>query len=328
VARRLPESDAFVGVAGQCRRSLGVAREQGAATVVDALNPHIEHFAGFDELECRRFGIRPSVHPRLRRRFELEYAAADVIRVESDFSRRTFLDRGFDPDRVAAIPPPIDVARFPASDLGGEVFRVCFVGLFQPWKGFHYLVEAFRRLALPDSELLMWGGAGSRAVARYLSRQAGGNPTIRLASGDLGQVGYEHAYGGASVLVHPSLADGWAYVVSEAMASGVPVIVSEWTGAAEMIVDGENGYVVPPRDVDAISDRLAHLAARPDLLREMGAAARRTAGTLSMEAFRGRLTGLLDHILRGRSTPADHAQAGVASWAGESATSRPSTEAH
>jgi glycosyltransferase involved in cell wall biosynthesis len=64
--------------------------------------------------------------------------------------------------------------------------------------------------------------------------------------------------------------------VAEAMASGLAVITTPATGASELIVDGKNGYVVAPRDPEAIRDRLAHLAAHPALLRAMGAAARET----------------------------------------------------
>ena len=60
------------------------------------------------------------------------------------------------------------------------------------------------------------------------------------------------------------------------MASGLPVIVTRNTGAADLIQDGKNGYVVPAGDPDAIRDRLAHLAAHPALLREIGCAARET----------------------------------------------------
>ena len=60
------------------------------------------------------------------------------------------------------------------------------------------------------------------------------------------------------------------------MASGIPVIVTRSTGAADLVVDGQNGYVVPPQDAEAIRDRLAHLAAHPALLRQMGQAARDT----------------------------------------------------
>ena len=87
---------------------------------------------------------------------------------------------------------------------------------------------------------------------------------------------YGEVYGKSTVLVHPSLSEGFGYVVAEAMASGIPVIVSRNAGAADLVVDGENGYVVPARDWEAIRDRLAHLASHPALVEKMGRAARAT----------------------------------------------------
>ncbi|PYS16327.1 MAG: hypothetical protein DMG15_02540 [Acidobacteria bacterium] len=124
----------------------------------------------------------------------------------------------------------------------------------------------------------------------YLAEQSRLDPRIVIRTArDIRSEGYENVYGKSSVLVHPSLGDGFAYVVTEAMASGIPVIVTQTTGAAELVIDGKNGYVVPPRDSEAILERLMHLANSPSLLREMGRAARQTMSGLNMDRFRGRL---------------------------------------
>ena len=85
-------------------------------------------------------------------------------------------------------------------------------------------------------------------------------------------------------------------VVAEAMASGIPAIVTHRTGASDLIVDGHNGYIVPPGDHDAIRDRLFHLAHRPGLLREMGRAARETARSMTFEKFRQRYVSCLEAL--------------------------------
>jgi glycosyltransferase involved in cell wall biosynthesis len=90
-----------------------------------------------------------------------------------------------------------------------------------------------------------------------------------------------------SVLVHPSLADGFSYAVAEAMACGLPVIVSDNTGAADLVEDGVQGYVVPTGDAHAIAERLHHLHSHPELLAQMGARARETIRrSLTLERFR------------------------------------------
>lgn len=286
VAARLVPADLFQGVAGQCAESLAAARSHGCRTVLDVLNTHIDDLASHVERECAKFHVRPFIHPRMRARILQEYGRADLIRVMSEHAQRTFLERGFSSDRLVIAPPPLDFDQFSPATFSAPTFRVIFVGLLEPWKGFHYLIEAFDFLKLPDSELVLWGSPGARPINQYLRAHIARNPAIRLCSGGVRQVGYDKVYSQASVLVHPSLSDGFGYVVAEAMASGLPVIVTRNTGAADLVRDGQNGYVIAPGDQDALRERLAHLARHPDLLPVMGRAARESARQLTFEAFR------------------------------------------
>jgi glycosyltransferase involved in cell wall biosynthesis len=276
VARNLPKAAIFQGVTGQCLRSLAAARVLGARTALDCVTTHIDDFISHQVRECARFGVRPP-HNALRRRSILrEYDAADLIRVMSGHARETFLERGFAESRVIVAPPPMDVRRFPVAHFRNPLFRISFVGLLEPWKGFHYLIEAFQRLSRPDLELVLWGSPGSRGVSKYLSREVGRDSRLRIMPVEVRQYGYDKVYGSSSVLVHPSMTDGFGYVVAEAMCSGIPAIVTRNTGAASLIADGYNGFVVPPGDAEAIHDRLEFLADHPVRAHEMGRAARAT----------------------------------------------------
>jgi len=296
VAKRINGARIFQGVTGQCLGSLKAARNKSCRTLLDVVTTHIDDFGAQQDRECLKFRVRPSIHPRQRQRMRLEYERADVIRVMSETARRTFLERGFSNKQVVVIPPPINLDEFPEADFAEPKFRVSYVGLIEPWKGFDYLIDAFNALNLPDSELVLWGGPGTRSVSRYLREQMVRNPRILVKPVEIRRRGYGEVYGKSSVLVHPSLADGFGYVVGEAMASGIPVIVTSSTGASDLIADGQNGYVVPPADSDAIRDRLAHLATHPALLRQMGHAARETARSMTFEKFRQRYTSSLDAL--------------------------------
>jgi glycosyltransferase involved in cell wall biosynthesis len=286
VADRISPTTIFQGVTGQCGESLKRAREKGCRTFLDVITMHIDDFGAHQDRECLKFQIRPSINRYHRERIRLEYERADLIRVMSDGARRTFLERGISPERIAVVRPPMDLADFPEAQFPGPKFRVIFVGLFEPWKGFHYLIEAFNALNLPESELILWGAPGARSINQYLQRHMARNRAISWKAVDVRRYGYAEVYGKASVLVHPSLSDGFGFVVAEAMASGIPVIVTRNTGAADLIVDGHNGYLVPAGDSDAIRDRLAQLAGHPALMREMGRAARATIGSLTFDQFR------------------------------------------
>jgi glycosyltransferase involved in cell wall biosynthesis len=297
VARALAPADVFQGATGQCLDSFQAARTFKARTVLDVVTLHIDYFGQQLDQECADFGIRPTLSRSMRHRILEEYRQADLIRVMSQVAKRTFLERGFKEERIVVATPPFPLDEFPEADFNQPVFRACFVGLIEPWKGFHYLIQAFNAADLPDSELVLWGGPGSRSVSSYLREQTARNPRIVVRPVEIRQVGYAGVYGTSSVLVHPSLSDGFAYVVGEAMACGIPVIVTSCSGAADLVQDGVNGYVIPPRDVSAIRDRLVQLAKDPGLVRKLGAAARQTIQSLTAERFRAALSGRIMELL-------------------------------
>src|SRR6202000_3417649 len=128
-----------------------------------------------------------------------------------------------------------------------DIFRVLFVGQIAVRKGVHLLAEAFKKANLPNSELVLVGAASKSKKALIDAMNVpnlqfmGPVPNARLAS----------VYSTASVFIMPSLEDGFGMVALEAMACGCPVIISSNAGAADLVNEGVNGYVVPAGDVDA-----------------------------------------------------------------------------
>lgn len=289
VAARLGPAEIVQAVSHGCAlATLRTARAAGARCVLDCISTHIDDYASNVGRAHAEFGLRRIPHPRLHQAALAEYAEADVIRVMSQHARETFLQHGHTDDNLVVVPPVVEVDKFPRARLDASRFRVVYVGRIEPGKGFQYLVDAYERLALSDAELELWGGSGFRSIARWLGARQRRIPSLAIRAFETHEVGYREAYGRASVLVHPSLTDGYAYVVAEAMACGIPVIVTDQTGAADLVEEDVNGYVVPARDANAIAERLQHLYDHPELLRTMGAAARRAAASLSREAFRAR----------------------------------------
>ncbi len=286
VARSLPRCDVFQGLTGQCLRSLRRARELGARTLLDVVTVHNDEGDLRVARECPAFGIRlrPNRSQGARRR--AEYAEADLIRVMSRHAQRTFLERGFSPDRVRVVHPPVEIEDFPVADFRHSRFRVTFIGRLEIGKAFHHAIEAFQQAALPDSELVLWGGSGSREVARYLRERVEGHPAIHVRPVPIRAAGMEEVFGRSHVVVHPSVADGFGYVVAEAMAAGVPVIASDTTGGSDWIEDGINGFVVPAGDIHALRERLQWCHAHASRLPAMGAAARATAARNNLDRFR------------------------------------------
>ena len=87
------------------------------------------------------------------------------------------------------------------------------------------------------------------------------------------------------VFLLPSLVEGLPQSLLEAMACGLPVVVSENTAGPEVVTDGSQGYVVPIHDPDSIAERLRELHDHPERRGKIGTEARRKAEELSGDAF-------------------------------------------
>lgn len=188
-----------------------------------------------------------------------EYARADLIYVGSEHARQSFLAEGVEAAKLERMFYPVD-ARFKPSSVAPHdgKFRVIYCGSLCVTKGVAVLIEAFRQLAMPNAELLLFGGCATRRMRVWIDRQRALDPRIRMAAGDP-LPGMQSA----DVCVHPSYQDGLGYSPLEALACGVPVIVSEDTGMKEYVRIGINGFVVPTGQWQPILERLEHLAKHP-----------------------------------------------------------------
>jgi glycosyltransferase involved in cell wall biosynthesis len=97
----------------------------------------------------------------------------------------------------------------------------------------------------------------------------------------------------ADVLVLPSRNDSYAMVVAEALASGLPVLISEMVGAKDLVTEGKTGWIVPVDDVAALAGRMSWCASHPEAVRAMGPDCRRAAEGATWPAYHRRLAELL-----------------------------------
>jgi 1,2-diacylglycerol 3-alpha-glucosyltransferase len=146
-----------------------------------------------------------------------------------------------------------------------------YVGRLVPQKGVFELLEAYAKLG---SEIRK--ATGLVFVGDGVARQGLEEKASQIGPGRVVFSGFVHRdelaefYGLAEALILPTYTDTWGLVVNEAMACGLPVLVSSAAGCVEDLLDhGKNGYVVPPRDVDHLMSAMEHLAENPDLRRQM-----------------------------------------------------------
>jgi alpha-maltose-1-phosphate synthase len=289
VARILAEGDsAVIAAANAAVATIQTARRLGVPSFLDSGTAHHSLAERLLREEAR---LHPELadtlplglSPEIRRRLETEVEEADRIIVLTSFHRRTFLEAGVDKSRLVLTPTGVDGELFrPQPRPNPSSFRVLFTGQLSQRKGLSYALEGFRRAALPEAELVLIGPLlGSGRVWKD-------SPGVHY----MGPVNYREMpaqYQASDVYVLPSLVEGLPQTVLEAMASGLPVVVSENTAGPEIVTDGVNGYVVPIRDSAAIAERLRELYEDDDGRRRMGELARKRADELSWDAYGDRL---------------------------------------
>jgi glycosyltransferase involved in cell wall biosynthesis len=255
--------------------TLRLCRQEGIPTILDNPNGHIRNFRHVYERETSNWccsAYRGHPVDEMIERIEEEYGLARKIRVSSEWSRRSMLGLGEFDAKVSVLNQPIDLERFrPSRKLESDVgpLRVCFVGSLDLRKGFVYLLRAIRLIGAKYVALTMVGATGDRCSKTLLSRESAGlqvtclpgDPTLAFQSSELSVV--------------PSLEDGQPFATGEAMASGLPVIVSSSCGSADWIKSGRSGWVVEPASAEGIATALERALLDRHKLADMGAEARR-----------------------------------------------------
>jgi glycosyltransferase involved in cell wall biosynthesis len=260
VARRLSRTEVFTGFSGQALDSARAARRLGSEVVT------LESPTGHVRLVWRQ--QRRAETSRIERgwlsartfnRALLEYELADTIYVTSSYAYDSFLAEGVPERKLRRRTLSIHDRFVPRSDRSQDgTFRVVYVGALTATKGVHVLLEAFERLAAQSAELTLVGGWASRGMRIFIAERLRSDPRIHVTVGDP----LPHLQR-ADVYVQPSFHDGFGFAPMEALACGVPVIVTEDTGMREHVREGVNGFVIPTGNVDALVQRLDFLRAHP-----------------------------------------------------------------
>lgn len=199
-----------------------------------------------------------------------------------------------DPSRIEVVPSAVDIKTFrpvprerARAELGldPEEWTVVYVGRALPRKGIDNLVEAFARLAgriHRPVRLVIVGGEtteGNPMQTPEIRRLADMAAMLRIRglvnfTGKRDQTMLKYFYSAADVAVTTPWYEPFGLTPLEAMACGTPVVGSDVGGIKFTVADGETGFLVPPRDPDALAARLERLLMDRALAQKMGRAAR------------------------------------------------------
>src|SRR5438309_2972970 len=281
--------DMFHSWSGDCLRSLQIAKQHRIPSIVEIPTWHRD---GGKEKVIRPKMPAPPEHAstfekwknRLllqRKRFIREYELADLLLVLSEKAAKTFRVRGFPEEKLFYLPRGVDVDRFKPVARPAK-FRAVFAGALIKRKGIQHLLDAWHRLNLRDAELWLVGFVHDEAKP-YLKEFWRDNLRV---------VGFvrdpENYLSQSTVHVFPSQWEGSAKVTYEAAACALPQITTREAG--DVVRDGIEGIIVKPGDVGAIATALEHLYRHPEIVQQMGSAARRRmVENFTWDHFRTRL---------------------------------------
>jgi len=194
-------------------------------------------------------------------REEREYETADHIVVLSRFAYQTFLARGVPIQKLHMLPLGVRIRKFLADPevtaartrriLNGERLRVLYVGNVSLQKGMWDLARIAAELSKGNFEFIVVGAIASemrdilprlRSHARVLGKRR--------------QRELPGIYDGSDLFIFPTLQDGFAGVLTQAAASGLPILATTNCGAPDFINDGANGWILPIRNPEAFMERL------------------------------------------------------------------------
>ncbi len=258
------------------------AHSDGSLVIGEPVNAHPDFQNEVLNSEYERLRIRKRLErsPAQRRMLE-EFEMCDRFLVASDFVKRTFVEKGFDEGKIDVLPFGVNLSRFSMKENTtrgeGKKFRVICVAANSIRKGQVDLLEAWKRLAIGDGELLLIGRLdpemnGMMKSYDGLFTHIPFVPNERL----------NHYLNESTVFVLPTLEDGFSLVCGEAMASGLPVITTTNNGAAELIEDDVTGYVVPIRSPETIAEKLEVLYKDREKAARMG-----KDGAMKMQSLYG-----------------------------------------
>lgn len=179
-------------------------------------------------------------------------------------------------DKMSIVRCGVDLDLFEPVAHQGQGHRLLYVGRLAVEKGLPMLLESLKQVAAqsPDVHLTVVGDGADRAFLENLTVEMGLAKNVEFV-GYQSQESVRHYLRQTDIFVLPSFAEGIPVVLMEAMAMGVPVVTTQIAGVSELVESGENGYLVPPGDSDALVTAIAKLVDDSDRRAQFGQAGRK-----------------------------------------------------
>jgi glycosyltransferase involved in cell wall biosynthesis len=225
-------------------------------------------------------------------RLDEEIFLADAIIVPSSFAKETFISAGVASEKLRVVALGTDVREQPESAGSHDSFRILFAGQVNQRKGIGYLLDAVASADIPGAELWIAGPASDQIRTKILQR----HDNVRFL-GSMPRSALKEVMASCSVMVMPSLAEGFGLVAIEAMSAGTPAIVTPHTFATDIITDGIDGWITPAAQSDLLAQLLVKISRDQDNLRRVSRMALRTAADHTWDHYQELFSLSLEDII-------------------------------
>lgn len=215
--------------------------------VHNLLNNEIQEFP---ELENNYFDYTSSLLKERTEKRKKEFELADLIIVNSNFTKNSFENKGLNTKKIKIV--PLGCPEEKKSNLSykkSNNLKLLWAGTFSIRKGAHYLLRSMKELNDLNIILDVYGKLD--IPARLLINNENINYNGSVPREKLLEIMEEYDF-----LIFPTLCDGFGLVITEALSNGLPVITTKNAGASDLIIDGHNGFVIESHNSDSITKKI------------------------------------------------------------------------
>jgi glycosyltransferase involved in cell wall biosynthesis len=247
---------------------------------------------GRDIQKYPEIGYGYRLDPSLNRKIEFALKNADLVTAIGSSTKKEYLKIGVQEEKIAYIPNGVDLKRFGESyqdirkilKLRENIKIILTVGRYDKKKGYEYLIKAIPQIIKNNENIkFLFIGKGLdilKPLIRKLSvekfviilEQQKFNKTTdsKINFNKIPNDILLSAYKSADIFVSPSLIEGFALVIIEAMASGLPIIATNVSGNEDAVVNEKNGILVPPKSPKDLSSKITRLLENERKIIELG----------------------------------------------------------
>lgn len=226
----------------------------------------------------------------------------------SDYNYKNLIRFGVNPQKIIFHPVGIDVDKF-SYRWGSTIVKcpniviILTVARLVEEKGLQYGIQAISKLLKKNTELNLEyhiiGGGRLEEWLRKVVKELNLDRVVRFV-GPMEQEEVIRSMQQAHIFLLPSVAEALPVVVMEAQAVGLPIVATSVGSVSQVVINGKSGFLVPERDVDALTEKLEHLIDYPELWSKMGKFGRQFVGEhYDIKKLNPRLVGIYQSLLNG-----------------------------